>query len=305
MKHLTTFRVIDAIARTGSIRGAADHLALTPSAVQRRLQSYEEEIGFEIFDRGPQGVDLNSAGELVIMHIRETFSETRKLTSRLADLSGMRRGEVRIGCSQALVPYFLPHHISSYQTTYPNVVFEVIVLDHRIAQSALASHAIDLAVVFAADEVPEFKTLLGVRQQLVAVMGLNHPLANFEQLRLRQCYEYPLALPSVGFGSRAMVDLALQEKSYSRLPEMESNSFEYLKSHVAKTSSVTFQIECGAPLPPIKDLHLTARIIDQRDVAPGTLWIGQLAGRSLSVTTSRFAEQIGRDLSDRYQHVEF
>jgi|TARA_Y200000002_G_scaffold96515_1_gene78012 DNA-binding transcriptional LysR family regulator len=305
MKHLTTFRVIDAIARTGSIRGAADHLALTPSAVQRRLQSYEEEIGFEIFDRGPQGVDLNSAGELVIMHIRETFSETRKLTSRLADLSGMRRGEVRIGCSQALVPYFLPHHISSYQTTYPNVVFEVIVLDHRIAQSALASHAIDLAVVFAADEVPEFKTLLGVRQQLVAVMGLNHPLANFEQLRLRQCYEYPLALPSVGFGSRAMVDLALQEKSYSRLPEMESNSFEYLKSHVAKTSSVTFQIECGAPMPPIKDLHLTARIIDQRDVAPGTLWIGQLAGRSLSVTTSRFAEQIGRDLSDRYQHVEF
>ena len=305
MKHLTTFRVIDAIARTGSIRGAADHLALTPSAVQRRLQSYEAEIGFEIFDRGPQGVDLNSAGELVIMHIRETFSETRKLTSRLADLSGMRRGEVRIGCSQALVPYFLPHHISSYQTTYPNVVFEVIVLDHRIAQSALASHAIDLAVVFAADEVPEFKTLLGVRQQLVAVMGLNHPLANFEQLRLRQCYEYPLALPSVGFGSRAMVDLALQEKSYSRLPEMESNSFEYLKSHVAKTSSVTFQIECGAPMPPIKDFHLTARIIDQRDVAPGTLWIGQLAGRSLSVTTSRFAEQIGRDLSDRYQHVEF
>ena len=305
MKHLTTFRVIDAIARTGSIRGAADHLALTPSAVQRRLQSYEEEIGFEIFDRGPQGVDLNSAGELVIMHIRETFSETRKLTSRLADLSGMRRGEVRIGCSQALVPYFLPHHISSYQTTYPNVVFEVIVLDHRIAKSALASHAIDLAVVFAADEVPEFKALLGVRQQLVAVMGLNHPLANFEQLRLRQCYEYPLALPSVGFGSRAMVDLALQEKSYSRLPEMESNSFEYLKSHVAKTSSVTFQIECGAPLPPIKDLQLTARIIDQRDVAPGTLWIGQLAGRSLSVTTSRFAEQIGRDLSDRYQHVEF
>ena len=305
MKHLTTFRVIDAIARTGSIRGAADHLALTPSAVQRRLQSYEEEIGFEIFDRGPQGVDLNSAGELVIMHIRETFSETRKLTSRLADLSGMRRGEVRVGCSQALVPYFLPHHISCYQTTYPNVVFEVVVLDHRIAQSALASHAIDLAVVFAADEVPEFKTLLGVRQQLAAVMGLNHPLAHFERLRLRQCYEYPLALPSVGFGSRAMVDLALQEKSYSRLPEMESNSFEYLKSHVAKTSSVTFQIECGAPLPPIKDLHLTARIIDQRDVAPGTLWIGQLAGRSLSVTTSRFAEQIGRDLSNRYRHVEF
>ena len=303
MKHLTTFRVIDAIARTGSIRGAAVHLALTPSAVQRRLQSYEAEIGFEIFDRKPQGVELNSAGELVIMHIRETFSETGKLTSRLADLSGMRRGEVKIGCSQALVPYFLPQHISSYQSAYPNVSFEVVVIDHRTAQSALANHVIDLALVFAADEVPEFKTLLGVHQHLAAVMGLNHPLAHFEQLRLRQCYEHPLALPSVGFGSRVLLDAALQEKSYSRPPEMESNSFEYLKAHVAETHAVTFQIECGAPLPPIKDSFLVARLIDQRDVAPGTLWIGQLAGRSLSVPASRFAEQIGRDLSERYQHV--
>ena len=303
MKHLTTFRVIDAIAQIGSIRGAADHLALTPSAVQRRLQSYEAEIGFEIFDRRPQGVELNSAGELVIMHIRETFSETGKLTSRLADLSGMRRGEVRIGCSQALVPYFLPRHISSYQTAYPNVIFKVVVMEHHVAQSALANHAIDLALVFGASEVPEFKTLLGVRQQLAVVMAPNHPLADLEQLRLRQCYEHPVALPSVGFGSRVMLDAALQEKSYSRPPELESNSFEYLKAHVAKTMAETFQIESGAPLPPVQDTYLTARLIDQRDVAHGTLWIGQLAGRSLSVAASRFSEQMGRDLSERYQHV--
>ena len=303
MKHLTTFRVIDAIARTGSIRGAAVQLALTPSAVQRRLQSYEAEIGFEIFDRMPQGVELNSAGELVVMHIRETFSETGKLTSRLADLSGIRRGEVKIGCSQALVPYFLPHHISTYQKTFPNVIFEVVVIDYSVAQRALVNHIIDLALVFGASGVPEFKTMLGVRQQLAAVMGLNHPLAYFEQLRLRQCYEYPIALLSRGFGSRAMVDASLREKSYSRPPEAESNSFEYLKAYVAESLAVTFQIECGAPLPPIKDSHLTARIIDQQDVSPGTLWIGQLAGRSLSVPASRFAEQIGRDLSERYQHV--
>jgi len=303
MKHLTTFRVIDAIARSGSIRGAADILALTPSAVQRRLQSYETEIGFEIFDRRPQGVELNSAGELVLMHIRETFSETGKLTSRLADLSGMRRGEVRIGCSQAMVPYFLPRHISSYQTAYPNVTFKVVVMEHQIAQSALANHTIDLAIVFAADRVPEFRTLLGVRQQLAAVMAPNHPLAHFEQLRLRQCYEHPVALSSVAFGSRSMVNAALREKSYARRPELESNSFEYLKAHVAKTMAVTFQIESGAPLPPVQDTYLTARLIDHRDIVPGILWLGQLSGRRLSVAASRFLEQVERDLSERYQPV--
>ena len=303
MRHLTTFRVIDAIARTRSIRGAADQLALTASAVQRRLQAYEEEIGYQIFDRGPQGVELNSAGELVVMHIRETFAENSKLTSRLADLSGIRRGEVRIGCSQAMVPYFLPRHISIYQAPYPNVNFEVIVMEHRVAQEALAERLIDMALVFAAAEVPEFKALLGVHQKLAAVMAMNHPLAHFDQLRLRQCYEHQIALPGKGFGSRAMIDAALKEKSYARAPELESNSFEYLKSHVARNLAVTFQIEIGAPLPPTEDKGLTARRINTRDVPPGTLWLGQMAGRSLSVATSRFAEQIGRDLSEQYQHV--
>ena len=303
MKHLVTFRVIDAIARTGSIRAAADKLALTASAVQRRLQFYEDEIGFQIFDRGPQGVELNSAGELVIMHIRETFAETSKLTSRLADLSGVRRGEVRIGCSQALVPYFLPRHINIYQSTYPNVIFEVVVIEHRAAQSALASHVIDLALVFGAADVPDFKVLLGVRQHLAAVMAPTHALAGFDLLRLRQCYEHHLALPAAGLGSRAMIDAALQEKTYARAPEVESNSFEYLKAHVARNLALTFQIEIGAPLPPIQDTGLTARLIDARDVAPGTLWMGQLSGRSLSVAASRFSEQIGRELSERYQHA--
>lgn len=303
MKHLTTFRVIDAIARTGSIRSASEQLALTASAVQRRLQAYEDEIGFQIFDRGPQGVELNSAGELVIMHIRETFAETSKLTSRLADLSGIRRGEVRIGCSQALVPYFLSRHICDYQASYPNVNFEVIVLEHRAAQRALADHVIDLAIVFGAADVPEFKALLGVRQRLAAVMARDHPLAQCDQLRLRQCYRHHVALPGRGLGSRAMINAALQEKSYARAPELESNSFEYLKSHVAQNMAVTFQIEIGAPLPPIEESALTARLIDTRDVLPGTLWMGQFSGRSLSVAASRFAEQIGRDLATRYPHL--
>jgi DNA-binding transcriptional LysR family regulator len=303
MRHLTTFRVIDTIARTRSIRGAADQLALTASAVQRRLQAYEKEIGFQIFDRGPQGVELNSAGELVIMHIRETFAQATKLTSRLADLSGVRCGEVRIGCSQALVPYFLPRHISAYQAAYPNVNFEVVVMEHGVAQDALAAHLIDLALVFAAAEVPEFKALLGVRQYLAAVMVPNHPLALFEQLRLRQCYEHHVALPGKGFGSRAMIDAALKDKSYARAPELESNSFEYLKSHVSRSLAVTFQIEIGAPLPPIEDTGLTARRVNIRDVPPGALWMGHKAGRGLSVAASRFAEQVGRDLSDRYAHL--
>ena len=135
-----------------------------------------------------------------------------------------------------------------------------------------------------------------VPQRLAAIMAPDHPLAEREVLRLRECYTYPVALASGGLGSRAMINAALQEKSFARPPDLQSNSFEYLKAHVARTRAVTFQIEIGAPLRATNDRTVTARLIDTRDVRPGTLWLGHLAGRGLSVAASRFAEQVGRDL---------
>jgi len=68
------------------------------------LQNYEDELGYEIFERTSKGVRLNAAGEMAIQHIRQTLAETEQLNSRIADLAGMRRGHVTIGCSQALMP---------------------------------------------------------------------------------------------------------------------------------------------------------------------------------------------------------
>ena len=45
MKHLRIMRYVDEVARTGSIRKAADQLNVTSSAVNRRIMDLEEELG--------------------------------------------------------------------------------------------------------------------------------------------------------------------------------------------------------------------------------------------------------------------
>jgi DNA-binding transcriptional LysR family regulator len=299
MKHLVTFRLVDAIARTGSIRAAAEEAAQTPSAVQRRLQGYEEELGYEIFERSARGVRLNAAGELVIQHVREVLAEDARLKSRIADLTGVRRGHVAIGCSQALVPYFLPRLIAEYQTEFPNVTFDVSVLEHGSAAEALESFVVDLVLVFDGINVPDYEVRLAVPQRLTAVMAADHPLAASPNVRLRQCCEHPLVLPARGFGGRGMLDRALYGKTYARAPILESNSFEYLKAHVAATDAITFQIRIGGPEG--RDEHgLVSREIDLRDVTEGTLFLGQKRNRTLPVAASRFVEQVMRALSERY-----
>ena len=111
MRHLLTFRYIEAVMRAGSIRSAADMLNITASALNRRIQRFEDEFGYEIFERLPRGVRLNPAGELLMQHYREQRSDLSRVMSQVADLSGERRGHISIACSQATVPYFLPEQI--------------------------------------------------------------------------------------------------------------------------------------------------------------------------------------------------
>ncbi len=299
MRHLTTHRYIDLVARTGSIRSAAQRVHQTPSAVQRRIQSYEDELGFPIFERSTTGVRLTSAGELVIQHIREMLAETERLKSRVADLAGMRRGHVNIGCSQAMAPYFLPDQIAHYQSKFPQVTFNVSVMEHDEAGPALEACLIDLALVFDKRSSPNYKILQSVPQRLSVLMRQGHPLASIQELRLRQCFEYPVILPVSGFGGRALVDRAIYGKGYAAAPILESNSFEYLKAHVARTDALSFQVEIGAPSQEM-DAGITGRKLDERDIEGGVLLFSQKEGRLLPVAASRFLEQVSKALVDQF-----
>ncbi|MEC7496425.1 MAG: LysR family transcriptional regulator, partial [Pseudomonadota bacterium] len=96
MRFMTSLRFIDVVAREGSIRKAADKLAITSTALNRRILQIEEEIGQPLFERLPGGVRLNTAGEIFLQHIRSQFADLARVQSQIADLSGIRRGHVRI-----------------------------------------------------------------------------------------------------------------------------------------------------------------------------------------------------------------
>lgn len=298
MRHLTTFRVVDAVARTGSIRRAAETLALTPSAVQRRIAAFEGELGQPIFERHPTGLRLNAAGEMVVHHIRVEFAETDRLHSRLADLSGLRRGHVAIACSQALAPHFLPSEIAAYRAAFPQVTFDVRVVDQVAASDALEDFAVDLALVYGVDDRPTIDVIAAVPQDIAAVTARDHPLAaRGQKVRLRDLLAYPLALPTRSFEGRRLFDRSMARKGFAVAPQLESNSFEFLKAHVACTDAVAIQIPLGAGS--TSETGITSLPIAAQDVAPGMLTLRQLKGRTLSVAAARFADRIRTALSDR------
>jgi DNA-binding transcriptional LysR family regulator len=295
MKHLRIMRYVDEVARTGSIRKAADHLNVTASAVNRRIMDLEEELGAVLFERRPRGVRLTAAGEVLVHYLREQDGEVERMKSQIEDLKGLRRGTVRIACSQALALDFLPREIAEFRTRHPLVAFDVRVLDHEQAMAALAAYEVDLVLVFRPPFLPNFQPLMSIEQRIVAVMSSEHPLATRRTIRLRDCAQYPVALPERSLGGRQLLDEVSGRSGLTFNLAAESNSFELLRGLVTHGNMISFQIRIGT-LPENNKLGLVARDVDDRDVPQGKLVLGQLRARNLPIPAAVFGEKLARVL---------
>jgi len=291
MKHLRILSYVDAVARSGSIRKAAEQLHVTASAVNRRIADLEDELGAPLFERLPRGMRLTAAGELFVHYLRRQTSDAERMRSQIEDLKGLRRGTVRIACSQALAFDFLPRAIAEFRRAYPQVTFDVKVVDHEYAMAALAAFDVDLVLVFRPPFLPNFQPLMTLQQQLVAFMPKEHPLAAKHTLRLHDCAAYPLALPERSIGGRQLLDEVTARTGLRFNVVAESNSFELLRGLVGHAGLISFQIRIGTVAERSK-LGLVARRIDERDLAKANLVFGRLRDRNLPVATAIFAERI-------------
>ncbi len=294
MRHLQTLRLIEEVARAGSIRKAAEDMNITSSALNRRIQRFEEEFGSPIFERLPRGVRLNTAGELLIQHYRAQASDLARVQSQVADLAGVRRGHVSIACSQALLPYFLPREIARYRAQHPGVTFSVQVRDRAAAERDLSTFSSDLALVFEPVHMVDFEVIAAIAQPVQAMMAADHPLAGAGPVRLRDCLAFPHVLPSADYGVRHLLETATKGASVPLAPILESGSFEFMRHYVLHERAIGFQIPIG--LAPGEGL--LAREVSGRDLPPGTLFLGQLRGRTLPVASARFAVQLTTALLD-------
>lgn len=299
MRHLTPLKFVDEVAKAGSIRRAAETLSITPSALNRRILTIEDELGVQIFERIPGGVRLNTAGEFLVHHIRNQVSDFDRVLSQIADLSGIRRGHVSIACSQALLPHFITQQITQYRADHPAVTFDVLLRDREAAEAVLYDYSADLALVFEPPRITEFQTIVTVRQPVYAVMAPDHPLAASTTVRLSDCLTYPTALPLNRYGVRFLLDSALHRAGMTVEPVVQSDSFEFLVNYAATKDAVTFQIPIGLPLD-LTGSDVVGRPVDKRDIPPGLLYLAQLKTRSLSVAAARFADQLVSTFVDEY-----
>jgi DNA-binding transcriptional LysR family regulator len=144
MKHLKIYHAIRLIQREGSIRKAAEALAVSPSALNRSVQTFEESIGVDVFERIPAGVRLTAAGELLLDVVARHLIEFEELQRQFGNLRDGQTGKLRVGLGDDIAAGLPLLAIRDLEDDMPGVSADITSGD---ALHALRRREIDLAIV--------------------------------------------------------------------------------------------------------------------------------------------------------------
>lgn len=285
------FLYLDAVARTGSIRGAAETLNVASTAINRKIIEVERDLGTPLFERLPRGVRLTAAGEILIAAVRRNLSDLASVESQIEQLRGLVRGKIRIACSESVADDLVPVAISTYQKRYPGVQFHVQVGGTPVLMEALMNYEADLILAHDPPPSDALNEIITIPQPLCVMMREDHPLAGRGRLKLADLQNFPVAIGEPSFFSRQAVDIVLRKSKLSLQIAMEASAVRPMKVFARETGAICFQFEIGTRRD-VRAGEMIAIKLADRDLAKSRLVLASRVGRSLPIPAATFVETL-------------
>lgn len=118
---LFQYEIFNMVVEQKSFVKASEMLNITPSAISHSVSKLEEIVGFPLFTRNRNGVQLTRYGEELLPCVRAILKGEDKLTQLIDQLNGLERGAVKVGAFNSVCVNWIPDIIRSFSALYPNI----------------------------------------------------------------------------------------------------------------------------------------------------------------------------------------
>jgi DNA-binding transcriptional LysR family regulator len=144
---IVTIQLFVAVAKTGSIAGAARQQHIAASAVSHRIHELELATGTKLLNRLPRGVELTAAGRVFMERGTKILNELRDLDKDLKQFAEGARGMVRVAAVTTAITSRLSDILKSFVERNPDISVDLIELYSNEALEALRQGDCDIALV--------------------------------------------------------------------------------------------------------------------------------------------------------------
>ena len=148
MLSLTQLRVLDAVARHGSVTQAAKELNYSQPSVSHHLGRLEAATGAKLIQRVGRGIRLTPEGELLAGRATEILGRVDAASVELAARVGLSGGRVRLAGFQTVLSTLVPKAAAELSRSYPGIELNLVDAHPDEGLKMLRSGHVDIAVIF-------------------------------------------------------------------------------------------------------------------------------------------------------------
>ena len=196
-QSVTKYQIFCKVIETGSFTNTAKEIGYSQSAVSQMIKSMEQEMGTELIVRKRDCLKLSADGEMMYPFIRAAAASEEAIQRRLREMEGLENSVIRIGSFTSVSQSFLPKLMQMFRTDYPSIRFVLKQGTYTEIQDWLSQGVIDFGFNNR-DAVTnsDFRELY--KDEMMAVLPLNHPLAAKNTVTLKEMSQQPFILLDEG-----------------------------------------------------------------------------------------------------------
>ncbi len=251
---LRQLRAFGAVARSGSVTGAARLLAVTPPAIAQQLGLLEDTLGVALLEKSATGARPTDAGREVLTALARIEAALQDCAAAIESLRGVEGGRVAVGVIST-AKYFAPFALAAFQRAYPKVEMRILVGNRRQTISALENFETDLAITGRPPaDFPIERAVIGDNPHVI-IAPPDHRLAHCRGTKLRDVATDTFLLREEGSGTRELMGRAFAEAEAPLPRSVEIGSNESIKQAVMAGMGVAL-LSCHTIAAEVKDERL-------------------------------------------------
>lgn len=220
--ELHQLRYFLAVVDAGSFTAAAGAVRVSQSGVSTQIQKLEHELGLALLDRSSRRVGLTPAGSRLVEYARTAVAAVNDVTSAANDIRGLVTGSLRVATVTGLAWQPLFDALAAIHAAHPGVDIRLHEgnSDDLIAQ--VRNGSADVAIAGWSGRDPDgVQVSVVFDDPLVAVVGLDHPWARRDRLRVLELSRADVIVLPRGTGARTAFDALMARAGASVTPRWE------------------------------------------------------------------------------------
>ncbi|QJU60254.1 LysR family transcriptional regulator [Sphingomonas sp. AP4-R1] len=144
---LEQLRIFVSVAEREHMTAAARALNVTQSAASAAIAALEERHAIKLFHRVGRGITLTEAGRLFLAEARGVLARAGAAETVLDELSGLKRGTLRVVASQTIAAYWLPPILATFRERHPELGVELAIGNTEQVAARVHDGDADLGIV--------------------------------------------------------------------------------------------------------------------------------------------------------------